>query len=90
MGLEQGQRGQHFDPAGRGSLVEGGGQVHRSMLDAGLVDRLELFIAPKILAGGAGFVGGAPWQLSVAPTFRVVAVALVGEDVRISMERRDV
>jgi diaminohydroxyphosphoribosylaminopyrimidine deaminase/5-amino-6-(5-phosphoribosylamino)uracil reductase len=74
----------------RGLLVEGGGQVHRSMLDADLVDRLELFIAPKILAGGAGFVGGSPWPLSMAPTFRVVAVSLVGDDVRISMERRDV
>jgi diaminohydroxyphosphoribosylaminopyrimidine deaminase/5-amino-6-(5-phosphoribosylamino)uracil reductase len=74
----------------RGLLVEGGGQVHRSMLDADLVDRLELFIAPKILAGGAGFVGGSPWSLSMAPTFRVVAVSLVGDDVRISMERRNV
>jgi diaminohydroxyphosphoribosylaminopyrimidine deaminase/5-amino-6-(5-phosphoribosylamino)uracil reductase len=73
-----------------GVLVEGGGQVHRSLLDAGMVDRLELFVAPKILAGGSGFVGGQPWSLESAPTFVVVGVAIVGGDVRISMERRDV
>jgi diaminohydroxyphosphoribosylaminopyrimidine deaminase/5-amino-6-(5-phosphoribosylamino)uracil reductase len=73
-----------------GVLVEGGGRVHRSFLDAGLVDRLELFVAPRILAGGPGFVGGSPWRLSDGPAFSVVSVAVVGEDVRISMERRDV
>ncbi len=73
-----------------GVLVEGGAHVHRSLLSAGLVDRLELFVAPKILAGGAGFVGGVPWALAEAPTFSVVRVEIVGGDVQISMERRDV
>lgn len=33
-------------------LVEGGGQVARSLLKAELVDRLYLFVAPKIFGGG--------------------------------------
>ncbi len=73
-----------------GVLVEGGGRLHRSLLGAGMVDRLELFVAPKILAGGSGFVGGAPWSLAEAPAFSVLRVGIVGGDVHISMERRDV
>ena len=72
----------------RSVLVEGGGAVHRSLLDAGLVDRMELFIAPKILAGGPGFVGGVPWNLPEAPTFAVAGVAVVGEDVHLTLVRR--
>ena len=74
----------------RSMLVEGGGQVHRSFLEAGLVDRLELFIAPKLLAGGPGFVGGMPYRLAQAPTFTVRSVALVGADVHLSLEHSDV
>jgi len=36
-------------------MVEGGAEVHYSFLDAGLVDRLDLFVAPKII-GGTGAV----------------------------------
>ncbi|MEZ4235932.1 MAG: bifunctional diaminohydroxyphosphoribosylaminopyrimidine deaminase/5-amino-6-(5-phosphoribosylamino)uracil reductase RibD [Myxococcota bacterium] len=39
-------------------LVEGGGQVHRSLLDRGLADALELFVAPVLIPGGVPFVGG--------------------------------
>ncbi|MCB9778873.1 MAG: bifunctional diaminohydroxyphosphoribosylaminopyrimidine deaminase/5-amino-6-(5-phosphoribosylamino)uracil reductase RibD [Alphaproteobacteria bacterium] len=66
-------------------LVEGGGRVHRSFLDAGLVDRLHLFVAPKVLAGGAGWIGGAPYGLAEAPGFRVVGMARVGDDVHLEL-----
>jgi diaminohydroxyphosphoribosylaminopyrimidine deaminase/5-amino-6-(5-phosphoribosylamino)uracil reductase len=33
-------------------LVEGGGDVHGQLLEAGLVDRVALFIAPKIVGAG--------------------------------------
>jgi diaminohydroxyphosphoribosylaminopyrimidine deaminase/5-amino-6-(5-phosphoribosylamino)uracil reductase len=33
-------------------LVEGGGDVHGQLLAAGLVDRVALFIAPKIVGAG--------------------------------------
>ena len=67
-------------------LVEGGGEVHRSFLDSGLVDRIELFVAPKVLAGGPGWVGGAPFPLALAPGFRVVGVRQVGDDLHVSLE----
>jgi diaminohydroxyphosphoribosylaminopyrimidine deaminase/5-amino-6-(5-phosphoribosylamino)uracil reductase len=36
-------------------LVEGGGEVHASMLAAGLVDKVRLYVAPALL-GGRGAV----------------------------------
>lgn len=42
-------------------LVEGGPTVHASFLEAGLVDALALFVAPRVLGGASapGAVGGA-------------------------------
>lgn len=39
-------------------LVEGGGIVHRSLLDRGLVDTLHLYVAGLVLPGGRPWVGG--------------------------------
>jgi len=61
-------------------LVEGGGQLHRSFLDAGLADRLLLFLAPKLLPGGKSFVGGAPIGLDEAPSFDLVNTVQLGPD----------
>ncbi len=69
-----------------GLLVEGGAAVHRAFLDQGLVDRVELFLAPRVLAGGPGWVGGAPFGLAEAPGFRVVATELLGADLHLSLE----
>jgi diaminohydroxyphosphoribosylaminopyrimidine deaminase/5-amino-6-(5-phosphoribosylamino)uracil reductase len=68
-------------------LVEGGGKVIRSLLDQDLVDRIELFIAPKVLAGGPGWVGGVPFPLSAAPGFEVVLTETVGSDAHLTLER---
>lgn len=68
-------------------LVEGGGTVIRSLLDQSLVDRIELFLGPKILAGGPGWVGGAPFPLAGAPGFAVIATETVGEDAHLTLER---
>ncbi len=35
----------------RSVLVEGGGEVHAAFLDAGLVDRVAFFVAPRLLGG---------------------------------------
>lgn len=67
-------------------LVEGGGEVHRSFLDARLVDRVELFLAPCVLAGGPGWVGGGPYPLAGAARFRVLATASLGDDIQLTLE----
>ncbi|MFT5583623.1 MAG: diaminohydroxyphosphoribosylaminopyrimidine deaminase [Cognaticolwellia sp.] len=67
-------------------LVEGGGGLSRSLLDQGLVDRLLVFMAPKILAGGRNFVGGAPFGLPDAPCFRFRSTRRVGPDLLLDLE----
>lgn len=67
-------------------LVEGGGQLIRSLLDRGMVDRIELFIAGRVLAGGPGWIGGAPYSLSDAPGFQVVRCDTVGPDLHVVLE----
>lgn len=62
-------------------LVEGGGQVHRSFLDAGLADELLLFLSPRVLAGGPGFVAGPGIALGDTSPWRVLETRPVGDDV---------
>jgi diaminohydroxyphosphoribosylaminopyrimidine deaminase/5-amino-6-(5-phosphoribosylamino)uracil reductase len=65
-------------------LVEGGGQVHASVLAAGAVDKVIWFIAPKII-GGTGApcpVGGAGIEyLADAARIGRVSVTRFGEDI---------
>jgi len=68
-------------------LVEGGGLLNRSLLDRGMVDRIELFIAGKVLGGGPGWVGGSPYALSDAPGFQVVRSESVGSDLHVVLEQ---
>jgi diaminohydroxyphosphoribosylaminopyrimidine deaminase / 5-amino-6-(5-phosphoribosylamino)uracil reductase len=42
---------QLFEREVRAVLVEGGGETHAAFLDAGLVDRVALFLAPLLLGG---------------------------------------
>jgi diaminohydroxyphosphoribosylaminopyrimidine deaminase/5-amino-6-(5-phosphoribosylamino)uracil reductase len=68
-------------------LLEGGAEVTAAMLDAGLVDRAFLFVAPRIVGGrtAPGPVGG-PGIASMADAhlLRDVTVRRFGEDVAIS------
>ena len=68
-------------------LVEGGGQVIRSLLACGMVDRIELFIAGRVLVGGPGWVGGTPFTLSEAPGFQVIRHDTVGPDLHVVLEQ---
>jgi diaminohydroxyphosphoribosylaminopyrimidine deaminase/5-amino-6-(5-phosphoribosylamino)uracil reductase len=62
-------------------LVEGGGQVIRSVLDAGLVDTVEMFVAGKLLPGGRPWVGGPPLEgLDDAIALSLHATAMIGPD----------
>jgi diaminohydroxyphosphoribosylaminopyrimidine deaminase/5-amino-6-(5-phosphoribosylamino)uracil reductase len=69
-------------------LVEGGGQVHRALLADELADRLLLFIAPKVLAGGPGFVGGEPLSLGGAFDFQLLQVERFGQDLMLDLAVR--
>lgn len=79
--------------AGRGVtrlMVEGGGRVAASFLEAGLVDRLLWFRAPKVI-GGDGLAAVAELgldRLADCPDFSWLAVEDVGGDVVELTERR--
>jgi diaminohydroxyphosphoribosylaminopyrimidine deaminase/5-amino-6-(5-phosphoribosylamino)uracil reductase len=82
---------QHLHDRGlRRVLVEGGGCVHRAMFEAGLVDELHLFIAPKVLAGGPGWLAGPGYPLASAPQLEPVSVSMVGPDVHLVLRRAGV
>ncbi len=64
-------------------LVEGGGRLAASLLDAGLVDRIEWFRAPSVI-GGDGIGAAAALGLDrvdLAPRFERVDSISLGEDV---------
>jgi diaminohydroxyphosphoribosylaminopyrimidine deaminase / 5-amino-6-(5-phosphoribosylamino)uracil reductase len=67
----------------RGVLVEGGGEVHAAFLDAGVVDRVALFIAPMLLGGrdAPTAVGGAGRDLKNAVRLARPTVTILGDDV---------
>jgi len=68
-------------------LVEGGGELAAACLRAGIVDKIEFFVAPKILGGRGSrpVVGGPdPAALSAALELRDVTVRRVGADLLVS------
>lgn len=65
-------------------LVEGGGQVHGSFLEAGFADELVLYVAPKLFGTGPGWVSGVSVRKLVqAYQFRFGEPERFGEDLRI-------
>ena len=75
--------GRLFDLEVRAVLVEGGAEIHAAFIDAGLVDRVALFLAPLLLGGrGApGVIGGAGRELKSALRLGPLAVQMLGDDV---------
>lgn len=62
-------------------LVEGGAHTIGSFFDAGLVDRLELFVAGKVLGAGKSWIERPfPGPLSGASGFELNSVRRVGQD----------
>ena len=67
-------------------LVEGGGKTNASLIEAGLVDKIALFIAPKILGGAVAptpFEGKGVRHLHEALTLKDVREKRVGSDLLI-------
>jgi len=79
---------QLFELEVRTVLVEGGGETHAAFVEAGLVDRVALFLAPLLLGGrgATGVVGGAGRDLKAALRLAPLTVSPVGEDVLIEAE----
>jgi len=68
-------------------VCEGGGLLVGSLLKAGLVDEMLLFVAPVILGcKGPAPVGAVNWALAKAPRMKVVESRLVGDDVMIRLQ----
>jgi len=72
----------------RAVLLEGGGEVHGGFLDAGLVDRVTLFVAPLLLGGREAppVVGGAGRELKSAVRLGPMSVRHVGADLLIEAD----
>lgn len=89
-GLDLGSIMSHLLRAGVHSLlVEGGAHVHRSFLDAGLVDQLLLFLAPRVLGGGLPWVAGPGLtRLEQAWDFELSDMLRLGGDLLLTLDRR--
>jgi diaminohydroxyphosphoribosylaminopyrimidine deaminase/5-amino-6-(5-phosphoribosylamino)uracil reductase len=63
-------------------LVEGGGELHAAFVEAKLVDRLAVFIAPRLIGGAAAptAVGGRGLALPEALRLESPSVRSVGDD----------
>lgn len=70
-------------------LIEGGGQIHRAVLDAGLVDWVVLYQAPTLLPGGRPWVAGTPVSsLEGALGLDLHEVVRLGRDLRLTLKAR--
>lgn len=72
--------GQLFERGLTGLLVEGGPTTLSYFLKAGLVDRLEVFIAPRALGDGPAWLQGAVKGLEAAYGFEFSKVRRLGPD----------
>jgi diaminohydroxyphosphoribosylaminopyrimidine deaminase/5-amino-6-(5-phosphoribosylamino)uracil reductase len=72
----------------RAVLVEGGGEVHAAFLDAGLVDRVAMYVAPLLVGGrdATPVVGGVGRELKSAVRLGAFAVTGLGDDLLIEAE----
>jgi diaminohydroxyphosphoribosylaminopyrimidine deaminase/5-amino-6-(5-phosphoribosylamino)uracil reductase len=61
-------------------LVEGGAGVHGAFVDARLVDRVAVFVAPKLIGAGVPIAAGAGWPVAEAIDLGPFAVESLGPD----------
>ena len=71
----------------RSVLCEGGGRLSSSLLSADLVDRLYLFVAPKLYGAAAPAAFPSPVGDAVGTKWRVVRTSAIGDDVLIELAR---
>lgn len=71
-------------------LVEGGAELHASMLESGMVNKLQMYIAPKIIGGrnAKPVVGGRGVELvKDAYMFKSPVITQLGDDILIEYEK---
>ena len=69
--------------------VEAGEKLNASLLAAGLVDELLVYVAPRLLGSGRGLAALAPLaRLDDALAFSYVDVATIGDDLRLVLRPR--
>jgi diaminohydroxyphosphoribosylaminopyrimidine deaminase/5-amino-6-(5-phosphoribosylamino)uracil reductase len=64
-------------------LVEGGARVHGALIDARLLDRVAVFVAPKLLGAGVPVAAGGGWPVPRALQLGPLSVAALGPDLLI-------
>jgi diaminohydroxyphosphoribosylaminopyrimidine deaminase/5-amino-6-(5-phosphoribosylamino)uracil reductase len=64
-------------------LVEGGSQVFREFLEAGIVDELSIFVAPQVIGGGVPAFASTRKKFPASFRFRTVQAGRVGGDILI-------
>jgi diaminohydroxyphosphoribosylaminopyrimidine deaminase/5-amino-6-(5-phosphoribosylamino)uracil reductase len=64
-------------------LLEGGATIHRAFLEKGWVDRLEVFIAPKLIGAGKKALSMSPVSLSEVVGFDLLSVHHYDADVHL-------
>ncbi len=67
-------------------LVEGGASVHGALIAAGLVDRVAIFLAPRLLGGGVPMARGADLPLAKALRLGPLSTRTVGADLLITAD----
>ncbi len=67
-------------------LVEGGATIHAAFIAAGLVDRVALFVAPRLLGGGVPIAAGAGLPLARALALGPLTTRAVGDDLLITSD----
>ena len=70
-------------------LVEGGSRIHWSMMEAGLVQRVYTYIAPKVIGGreAPSPVGGRGFpEPDLGPPLKIREIRRIGEDILVESE----
>jgi len=80
--------GELFAREVQGVLVEGGGEVHAAFLDAGIVDRVAVFVAPLLVGGrtAPSVVGGAGRELKSGVRLGPLSVTPIGDDILVEAD----
>lgn len=79
-----------WESGARDILVEGGATLASGMLEAGVVDAVQAYVAPTLLGGGAGVLARAvAGTLADAAVFDLADVTRLGGDVLLTLTRKD-